>query len=194
MGFDDMKGQIVGYVRVSTVDQNIERQLEQLQYCDELFIDKVSGKDIERPKLQEMLRHIRKGDIIEVTSIDRLARNNIDLQNLVKEITAKGVVIKFLKEGLTFGGEGNDKAISKMMLTMLAAIGECERELIRERQREGIALAKAKGKYKGRSPKLNSEQVEQLKQRVAAGESKASVAKAFGVTRMTVYSYLKSNH
>ena len=118
MGFDDMKGQIVGYVRVSTVDQNIERQLEQLQYCDELFIDKVSGKDIERPKLQEMLRHIRKGDIIEVTSIDRLARNNIDLQNLVKEITAKGVVIKFLKEGLTFGGEGNDKAISKMMLTM----------------------------------------------------------------------------
>ena len=194
MGFDDMKGQIVGYVRVSTVDQNIERQLEQLQYCDELFIDKVSGKDIERPKLQEMLRHIRKGDIIEVTSIDRLARNNIDLQNLVKEITAKGVVIKFLKEGLTFGGEGNDKAISKMMLTMLAAIGEFERELIRERQREGIALAKAKGKYKGRSPKLNSEQVEQLKQRVAAGESKASVAKAFGVTRMTVYSYLKSNH
>ena len=151
MGFDDMKGQIVGYVRVSTVDQNIERQLEQLQYCDELFIDKVSGKDIERPKLQEMLRHIRKGDIIEVTSIDRLARNNIDLQNLVKEITAKGVVIKFLKEGLTFGGEGNDKAISKMMLTMLAAIGEFERELIRERQREGIALAKAKGKYKGRA-------------------------------------------
>ena len=123
-----------------------------------------------------------------------MTSTNIDLQNLVKEITAKGVVIKFLKEGLTFGGEGNDKAISKMMLTMLAAIGEFERELIRERQREGIALAKAKGKYKGRSPKLNSEQVEQLKQRVAAGESKASVAKAFGVTRMTVYSYLKSNH
>ena len=118
MGFDDMKGQIVGYVRVSTVDQNIERQLEQLQYCDELFIDKVSGKDIERPKLQEMLRHIRKGDIIEVTSIDRLARNNIDLQNLVKEITAKGVVIKFLKEGLTFGGEGNDKAISKRAIVI----------------------------------------------------------------------------
>ena len=102
-------------------------------------------------------------------------------------------MIKFLKEGLTFGADDNDNAISKMMLTMLAAIGEFERELIRERQREGIALAKAKGKYKGRSPKLNSEQVEQLKQRVAAGESKASVAKAFGVTRMTVYSYLKSN-
>lgn len=191
MGFSDMKGQIVGYVRVSTVDQNIERQLEQLQHCDELFIDKVSGKDIERPELQEMLRHIRKGDIIEVTSIDRLARNNIDLQNLVKEITAKGVVIKFLKEGLTFGGDGNDNAISKMMLTMLAAISEFERELIRERQREGIALAKAKGKYKGRSPKLIPEQVEQLKQRIVAGESKSSVAKAFGITRMTVYAYLK---
>ena len=172
---------------------SIERQLEQLQHCDELFIDKVSGKDVERPKLQEMMRHIRRGDIIEVTSIDRLARNNIDLQNLVKEITAKGVVIKFLKEGLTFGGDGNDNAISKMMLTMLAAISEFERALIRERQREGIALAKAKDKYKGRSPKLNSEQVEQLKQRIEAGESKASVAKAFEITRMTVYSYLKSN-
>ena len=188
-----MKGQIVGYIRVSTVDQNIERQLEQLQHCDELFVDKVSGKDVERPKLQEMMRHIRRGDIIEVTSIDRLARNNIDLQNLVKEITAKGVVIKFLKEGLTFGGDGNDNAISKMMLTMLAAISEFERALIRERQREGIALAKAKDKYKGRSPKLNSEQVEQLKQRIEAGESKASGAKAFEITRMTVYSYLKSN-
>ena len=185
-----MKGQIIGYVRVSTVDQNVERQLEQLQHCDELFIDKVSGKDIERPKLQEMLRHIRKGDIIEVTSIDRLARNNIDLQNLVKEITGKGVVIKFLKEGLTFSPDGSDNAISKMMLTMLAAISEFERELIRERQREGIALAKAKGKYKGRAPKLNKEQVEQLNQRIAAGESKTSVAKALGVTRVTVYSYL----
>ena len=172
-----MKGQIVGYVRVSTIDQNVERQLEQLQHCDELFIDKVSGK----------------GDIIEVTSIDRLARNNIDLQNLVKEINGKGVVIKFLKEGLTFSPDTNDNAISKMMLTMLAAISEFERELIRERQREGIALAKAKGKYKGRSPKLTSEQVEQLRQRIAAGESKTSVAKAFGITRMTVYSYLKSN-
>ena len=187
-----MKGQIVGYVRVSTIDQNVERQLEQLQHCDELFIDKVSGKDVDRPKLQEMMRHIRRGDIIEVTSIDRLARNNIDLQNLVKEINGKGVVIKFLKEGLTFSPNTNDNAISKMMLTMLAAISEFERELIRERQREGIALAKAKGKYKGRSPKLTSEQVEQLQQRIAAGESKTSVAKAFGITRMTVYSYIKS--
>ena len=92
-----MKGQIVGYVRVSAIDQNVERQLEQLEHCDELFIDKVSGKDVDRPKLQEMMRHIRRDDIIEVTSIDRLARNNIDLQNLVKEINGKGVVIKFLK-------------------------------------------------------------------------------------------------
>ena len=187
-----MKGQIVGYVRVSTIDQNVERQLEQLQHCDELFIDKVSGKDVDRPKLQEMMRHIRRGDIIEVTSIDRLARNNIDLQNLVKEINGKGVVIKFLKEGLTFSPDTNDNAISKMMLTMLAAISEFERELIRERQREGIALAKAKGKYKGRSLKLTPEQVEQLQQRIAAGESKTSVAKPFGITRMTVYSYIKS--
>ena len=158
-----MKGQIVGYVRVSAIDQNVERQLEQLEHCDELFIDKVSGKDVDRPKLQEMMRHIRRDDISEVTSIDRLARNNIDLQNLVKEINGKGVVIKFLKEGLTFSPNTNDNAISKMMLTMLAAISEFERELIRERQREGIALAKAKGKYKGRSLKLTPEQVKEFR-------------------------------
>lgn len=186
-----MKGQIVGYVRVSTVDQNVERQLEQLQHCDELFIDKVSGKDIERPSLQEMMRHIRRGDIIEVTSIDRLARNNIDLQTLVKEINGKGVGVKFLKEGLIFNPDTEDNAISKMMLTMLAAISEFERELIRERQREGIALAKAKGKYKGRLPKLSAEEVDQLKQRIESGESKSSVAKSLGITRMTVYAYLK---
>ncbi len=93
MGFDDMKGQIVGYVRVSTVDQNIERQWKQLQYCDELFIDKVSCKDIDRPKLKEMRRQILKGDIIEVTSIDRLARNNIDLQNWLCRIKKHRLIL-----------------------------------------------------------------------------------------------------
>ena len=84
-----MKGQIVGYVRVSAIDQNVERQLEQLQHCDELFIDKVSGKDVDRPKLQEMMRHIRRDDIIEVTSIDRLARNNIDYRIWSKRLMEK---------------------------------------------------------------------------------------------------------
>lgn len=185
-----MNGQTVGYVRVSTSDQNTERQDEQLKHCDIVFTDKTSGKSLERPQLESMLNHIRKGDVVEVCSIDRLARNNVDLQNLVKAINAKGVTIKFLKEGLTFGGDGSDNAISKMMLTMLAAISEFERELIRERQREGIEIAKAKGKYKGRKPKLSTEQIDELKKRIEAGEPKAAIAKQFGITRTTLYSYL----
>lgn len=185
-----MNGQLVGYVRVSSVDQNLDRQLEQMKDCDIVFEEKASGKDTERPKLSAMMAHIRKGDIVQVCSIDRLARNNVDLQELVKAINAKGVTIKFLKEGLTFGGDGNDDAISKMMLTMLAAISEFERALIKERQREGIAIAKAKGKYHGRKPKLSSSQVEELRQAVASGKSKTDLAKQFGITRATLYSYL----
>ena len=185
-----MNGQTIGYIRVSSIDQNIDRQLEQLKHCEPIFTDKVSGKDIERPQLQAMLNHIRKGDVIEVCSIDRLARNNVDLQELVKTINAKGVTIKFLKEGLTFSYDNEANPISKMMLTMLAAIGEFERELIRERQREGIAIAKANGKYKGRKPKLDAKQIQELNQRIANGESKTKVANDFNITRATLYSYL----
>ena len=185
-----MSGQIIGYIRVSTSDQNIDRQIEQLKHCEHTFIDKVSGKDIERPQLQAMLNHIRKGDVIEVCSIDRLARNNVDLQSLVKTINAKGVTIKFLKEGLTFSHDVESNPISKMMLTMLAAIGEFERELIRERQREGIAIAKANGKYKGRKPKLNAEQIDEIYHLIKRGQNKTQIAKDFGITRATLYSYL----
>ncbi len=186
-----MNGQTIGYARVSTIDQNIERQTEQLKHCDVVFTDKTSGKDVNRPELQAMLNHIRKGDVVEVCSIDRLARNNVDLQELVKEINGKGVTIKFLKEGLTFEHDVESNPISKMMLAMLSAISQFERELIRERQREGIALAKAKGKYKGRKPKLNDEDVQDIKKRLVAGESKAAIAKSFGITRTTLYAYIK---
>ena len=185
-----MNGQTIGYIRVSSTDQNPERQIEQLKHCDKTFIDKTSGKDVDRPELQAMLNHIRKGDVIEVCSIDRLARNNVDLQELVKAINAKGVTIKFIKEGLTFNHDVEANPISKMMLTMLSAIGEFERELIRERQREGIAIAKMNGKYKGRKPKLNPNQIEEIKKRIQDGESKSSIAKSIGITRTTLYSYL----
>lgn len=185
-----MNGQTIGYIRVSSTDQNPERQIEQLKHCDKTFIDKTSGKDVDRPELQAMLNHIRKGDVIEVCSIDRLARNNVDLQELVKAINAKGVTIKFIKEGLTFNYDVEANPISKMMLTMLSAIGEFERELIRERQREGIAIAKQNGKYKGRKPKLNPNQIEEIKKRIQDGESKSSIAKSIGITRTTLYSYL----
>ena len=187
-----MNGQTVGYVRVSSVDQNTDRQTEQLKHCDRLFIDNVSGKDVERPELQKMLEHIRESDVVEVCSIDRLARNNVDLQMLVKAMNAKGVTIQFLKEGLTFGHDTESNPISKMMLTMLAAISEFERELIRERQREGIAIAKANGKYKGRKPKLNKNQVEYIKQQLGLGISKSEIANTLGISRQTVYAYIKT--
>lgn len=187
-----MNGQTVGYVRVSSVDQNTDRQTEQLKHCNKLFIDNVSGKDVERPELQKMLEHIRESDVVEVCSIDRLARNNVDLQMLVKAMNAKGVTVKFLKEGLTFSHDTESNPISKMMLTMLAAISEFERELIRERQAAGIAIAKENGKYKGRKPKLNKNQVEYIKQQLGLGISKSEIANTLGISRQTLYSYIKT--
>ena len=189
-----MNGQTVGYVRVSSVDQNTDRQTEQLKHCDKLFIDSVSGKDVERPELQKMLEHIRESDVVEVCSIDRLARNNVDLQVLVKAINAKGVTVRFLKEGLTFSNDTESNPISKMMLTMLAAISEFERELIRERQAAGIAIAKANGKYKGRKPKINKNQLEHINEQLESGISKAEISKTFGISRQTLHKYIKEQN
>ena len=189
-----MNGQTVGYVRVSSVDQNTDRQTEQLKHCDRLFIDSVSGKDVERPELQKMLEHIRESDVVEVCSIDRLARNNVDLQELVKAINAKGVTVRFLKEGLTFEQDTESNPISKMMLTMLAAISEFERELIRERQAAGIAIAKANGKYKGRKPKINKNQLEHINEQLESGISKAEISKTLGISRQTLHKYIKEQN
>ncbi|OLP07970.1 Tn3 resolvase, N-terminal/HTH domain [Rhodoferax antarcticus ANT.BR] len=123
-------------------------------------------------------------------AMDRLARSLDDLRKLVLELTARGVVVKFHKEGLRFTGE--DSPMSNLMLSMLGAVAEFERSLIRERQSEGIALAKVAGAYKGRKPSLAQEQVAEIKSRAAAGESKAALARDFGVSRETVYQYLKS--
>ena len=183
-----MSGQVVGYVRVSSTDQNEARQVEALTGTDRLFVDKLSGKNTERPALTEMLGYVREGDTVRVASLDRLARNLDDLRRLVTELTAKGVRVEFVKEALTFTGEANP--MSKLLLSMLGAVAEFERELIRERQAEGIAIAKAKGVYKGRKPALNAEQVEHAKSKVAAGVPKAAVARDLGVSRQTLYSAL----
>jgi DNA invertase Pin-like site-specific DNA recombinase len=182
-----MKGQRIGYVRVSTTDQNTDRQLEGIQ-LDRTFTDKASGKDTQRPALQEALAYVREGDVLVVHSLDRLARNLGDLREIVSTVTKRGVTIEFMKEHLTFTGE--DSPMATLMLNLLGAVSEFERALIRERQREGIAVAKRKGVYKGRKPKLTSEQVVELHQRVQGGENKASIARAFGVSRETVYAYL----
>ena len=125
-----------------------------------------------------------------VHSMDRLARNLDDLRALVNGLTEKGVRVEFVKEGLTFTGE--DSAMSRLLLSVMGAFAEFERALIRERQREGIAAAKKAGVYKGRKKTLTSAQVSALQQRAEQGESKASLARDFGISRETVYQYLKA--
>jgi DNA invertase Pin-like site-specific DNA recombinase len=185
-----MKGQQVGYVRVSSKDQNTDRQLEGLQ-LDEVFTDKVSGKDVQRPELEAMLKHVRKGDVVLVHSMDRLARNLDDLRRIVKGLTDRGVRVEFVKEALSFTGD--DSAMSTLLLSMLGAVAEFERSLIRERQKDGIALAKARGVYRGRKHTLSTEQVADLKKRIHQGVPKAKVARDFGISRETVYQYLRMN-
>lgn len=184
-------GQKIGYIRVSSVDQNTERQLDGID-LDRTFEDKASGKNAaDRPALQEMLRFIRDGDTLYVHSIDRLARNLDDLLHLVKDLTSRGVTVQFVKEALTFSGD-NDNAMSKLMLSVMGAISEFERALIRERQREGIAKAKKKGKYKGRARVLTPIQAEELRSLATPGCNKSALARRFGISRESVYRYCRS--
>ena len=179
-------GERIGYQRVSTVDQTTDRQLDGVD-LDKVFTDKASGKDANRPELARAIDYLREGDTLVVHSMDRLARNLEDLRRLVRELTDQGVRIEFVKESLTFTGE--DSAMSTLLLSMLGAVAEFERSMILERQREGIALAKAAGKYKGRKAALNAEQADELRARLAGGGSVTSLAKEFGISRQTVYNY-----
>jgi len=184
-----MQGQRVGYIRVSSFDQNPERQLKGVP-LDRVFTDKASGKDTHRPALDQLIAFVREGDVLVLHGMDRLARNLDDLRRLVGELTARGLRIEFVKEGLTFTGE--DSPMARLLLSVMGAFGEFERALIRERQMEGIALAKKKGKYKGRKPALTAEKIADLKERVASGEQKAGLAREFGISRETLYQYLKA--
>jgi DNA invertase Pin-like site-specific DNA recombinase len=180
-------GQRIGYVRVSSFDQNPERQLENAE-VDRIFMDKASGKDTHRPELENLLTFIRDGDTLVVHSMDRLARNLDDLRRLVQKLTLRGVRIEFVKEGLTFTGE--DSPMANLMLSVMGAFAEFERALVRERQREGIALAKQRGAYRGRKKALSRDQVIQLRRRIGVGEQKAKLAREFGISRETLYKYL----
>ena len=184
-----MKGQRVGYVRVSAFDQNVDRQLEGVA-VDKTFTDKASGKDVNRPQLEAMLSFIREGDTVVVHSMDRLARNLDDLRKLVQSLTRRGIRIEFVKESLAFTGE--DSPMANLMLSVMGAFAEFERALIRERQREGIAVAKQRGAYRGRKKSLSDDKAAELKQRVAAGEQKAAIARDLGISRETLYQYLRS--
>lgn len=187
------KGQLVGYIRVSSIDQNTSRQEEQLQglKLDEVYIDKASGKDTDRPQLQLALKHCRKGDTLIVSSMDRLARNLDDLRKLVSELTGRGVAVQFIKEGMTFTAEENH--IAKLMLSIMGAFAEFERSLSKERQREGIAIAKASGVYKGRKPTLTPAKVNEIlaKDKDSQHKNRAALAREFNISRETLYQYLR---
>ena len=183
------KGQRIGYVRVSTLDQNAERQLDGIK-LDKIFTDKASGKDTKRPQLVAALEYVRERDTLIVHSLDRLARNVEDLRRIVRELNDRGVSVEFVKNHLTFSGGADPTA--RLMLTMLGAFAEFERELIRERQREGIAIAKAKGVYKGRKRALTPEQAKEVIGQAYSGIPKADLARAYGISRQTLYRYLRT--
>lgn len=180
---------IFNYKRVSTIVQNTERQLQNV-FCDREYEDKLSGKNTDRPQLHAMINNLRQGDVINVHSMDRLARNTRDLLNLVEEINKLGVTIIFHKENLTFSPNKKDP-YQQLMMTMLGAVAQLERELINQRVREGVAIAKAKGKYKGGKNKLSTEQVTELNKLYQQGTPIAKIARQFSITRPTVYGYLK---
>jgi DNA invertase Pin-like site-specific DNA recombinase len=180
-------GKRVGYIRVSTLDQNTERQLEGIE-LDKRFTDKASGKDVHRPQLKAALDYLRDGDVLVVHSMDRLARNLVDLRTVVDGLTGRGVHVEFVKESLRFTGE--DTSVSRLMLSVMGAVAEFERAMLKERQREGIAIAKKRGLYKGRKPSLTPERVQQLRARITAGEKKAALAREFGISRETLYQYV----
>ena len=186
---DAITGQRVGYIRVSSLDQNVDRQLDGIT-VDRTFTDSASGKDVQRPQLGSMLNFVRDGDTVIVHSMDRLARNLDDLRSIVRQLTAKGVRVQFVKEQLTFTGD--DTAMATLLLSVMGAFAEFERALIRERHREGIDLAKKRGAYRGRKRSLSEAQVSQLVQRASSGAAKATLAREFGVSRETVYQYLRT--
>lgn len=183
-----MKGQRIGYIRVSTFEQNPDRQLEHYK-VDKTFTDKASGSDTKRPALEELLDFVREGDTIVVHSMDRLARNLVDLRCLVQKMTQRGIHIEFIKENLIFTGE--DSPMANLLLSVMGAFAEFERSLIKERQMEGIALAKKKGVYKGRKAVLSKEQIEKIKIRINNGDKKSHIARDFKISRETLYQYLK---
>jgi DNA invertase Pin-like site-specific DNA recombinase len=177
----------IGYIRVSTIEQNTERQLDGVK-LDKTFDDKASGSSTDRPQLIAMLDYARSGDTIHVHSIDRLARNLRDLQNLLHDLSNKGVHIQFHKEGLTFLADEEAAPMQKLMLQIMGAVADFERTIIRERQAEGIAKAKERGVYDNRSRKVQINSVHKMS---ADGMGATEIASVTGISRAHVYRLLK---
>lgn len=185
------EAETVGYARVSSTDQHLARQIDALKGVPgiaRIYSDKASGKDANRTGLQECLDYLTEGDTLAVASMDRLARSLPDLLAIVHGLAERGIGVKFLKEALTFDGSPN----AELMLAVFGAVAQFERALIKERQAEGVRLAKEAGKYKGRAPKLTAEQQATVRQLHAEGVGVAEIGRRFNVSRQAVYRYLKA--
>ena len=179
----------VGYVRVSTIDQNEERQIVELRKngVEKFFVDKVSAKSAQRPKFDEMMNFFREGDELIVTEFSRLARSTRDLLDIVETLTKQGVKVRSLKEQVDFSTPQG-----RFMITIFGAIAEFERELILQRQREGIQLAKAAGKYKGRNAKKRPKDFDYYKQcYYERTMTVTKIAKHYKVSRPTIYKWIR---
>ena len=189
LGIDGSSGKpstkaVIGYRRVSTTDQTLDRQ--SLEGCEKIFDETESGAKRERPALMKMIEYVREGDEVRIHSIDRLARDLRDLQDIINKINDKGATISFVSERLTFSSMSDDP-IAKLQLHMMGAFAEFERSIIKKRQAEGIAKAKAKGVYRGRKSSIDTEKVKQLH---SEGKGASVIAKEIGIGRASVYRLL----
>ncbi len=184
--------QRVAYVRVSSAGQNLDRQLEAIGAVDKTYREYQSAAAAsERPQLREAIKYVREGDTLVVASIDRLARSLRDMLAIMEELEQKGVTVEFCTQGLTVRPGGGDLT-TRLILHIITAVAQSEREMIRERQAEGIAIAKkTPGKYPGRRRRLNSEQIGEVRNAVASGIPKAQVARTYKISRNTLYRYLQ---
>ena len=182
-------GQTVAYARVSSSDQNLARQLDIVGSAepDKIYDEKQSGASRDgRTALAEMIGYVREGDTVVVASMDRMARSVVDLNQIVKELVAKGVVVAFLKEGISFRPDDSDP-YAEFQLNIMASFAQLERAIAKERQTDGIRAARARGVYKGRARALDAKQLAEARKLIAGGGQKAAVARHLGVDRSTLY-------
>jgi len=190
------KGQRVAYIRVSSVDQNPERQLRTVGDCDRIFTDYEQGgadRLASRRQLEELIAYIREGDHVVVSSMDRLARSVMDLNQLTRRITSKGATLQFATEQLAFLPRVDADPFAEFQMNLMGAFAQLERAMIRQRQAEGIAAAKKRGVYKGRAKRLDVDQIREVRAQAAEGIPKARIARTYGVSRSTLYRYLETS-
>lgn len=179
-----MTHQVIGYIRVSSQGQNTARQLAGIK-LDKKFVDTITGSTMDRENLIACMEYVREGDTLVVDSIDRLARNLLDLQEIINSLVKKGVSVKFIKENLTFNASKDPMA--NLTLQIMGAFAEFERNMIRSRQREGIDAAKKSGKHLGRPSKVDNKFRKVVKEKIEKGQSIRSIAIDMNVSRATIY-------